>query len=464
MKLSKRIFNKFSNEELKSLNNSIKGYLKIGDIHKANKIFNSINQPDRFTYSIMISGLTKSNDLPRASELFEESKTKFQPDLVLYSSYIDILSKNGNFEMCHELLQEMKEKNIKPNIVLFGHLLSGLTNKFKLKESLKILKYMKENQFEINLYHISMILRIYAKMIRFSMDDIFKFLNEWNLYSTIIHNIVLTAYCNRNLIQEGIEYLKTFKADGVSYNTLITICCKSDKTELAMELFSELKSKHLKIDKNSIVPIITTLKMKGDFLGIKNLVDAHVDIFYDKAGKSPPIHISVNNSIVDALVELEPEIFISKVEDMILKNKSFDNITIASISKMFLKQNKILEFEELMSKYKIPLPIEYFNTLISYYISNNNKKKGIEIFKNLKVKKNIVTMNIMLKCYLEQEDFDNALKLWNEIEFPNQKSYQVLICGLFSKGNEELALKVYDSMDLTPSLELKNFVAKLRKN
>jgi pentatricopeptide repeat protein len=465
MKLSQRIFNNFSKDELKSLNNSIKGYLNIGNIEKANKIFNSIHQPDKFTYSIMIYGMSKSNNLQRVSELFEESKTKFQPDVVLYSSYIDILSKNGNFKKCHELLEEMKEHNIKPNIVLFGHLFSGLTNKYKLRESLKILKYMKENHFEINEYHISMIMKIYAKMIKFSMDDIFKFLNEWNIYSTTIHNIVLTAFSNRNLYFEGIEYLKKFEPDVVSYNTLISSCCKSNKIKLAMKLFSELKSKNFQIDKNSIVPIITTLKGNGSVMEIKEFIEPHMEFFEKLMSDGQPmsLHISVTNSIVDALVELEPEIFILKVEDTILKKKSYDSVTIASISKMYLKQNKILEFEELMRKYRISLPIEYYNTLISHYISNNNKEKGIEIFNQMKLKKNLVTMNTMLSCYLEQGDFENALKLWNEIEFPNQKSYQVLVCGLFSNGNDELAVKVFDSMDIAPSLELKKLVERKKK-
>eukprot|EP01080_Neovahlkampfia_damariscottae_P000782 gene782-9032_t len=438
------------------MNNEIKGYFQIGNIRKVNQIFSKIKNPDKFTYSIMIKGMSKLNNITRVTELFEESKKNIEPDVILYSSYVQILSKNENFSKIKEILQEMIQKNIRPNFVFFGFVLSGLSKKNKLKDSIYIFEYMKKNNYEINEYHISSILKIYANRTKHSMEEIFKFLEESNVKpNLIIHNNVILSFANRKLIDEGIKYLHSLEqVDEFSYNTLLVASCKMNRIELALELLNEMKERNLKVDQNSIVPIITYYKVNK----MKNEVKAFIETQTKNS-----TNLVVMNSIVDTLVELEPDVFINYVEDSILKTNHYDNITIASISKMFLSQGKMDDFEKMIKKYNIQLTIDYYNTFISHCVSKRLFKTGIEIFKNLQLEPDVVTYNIMLNLYLEKGDIKNVINLWNQIESPNHRSYLILINGLFATYNDELAFQVYESMDLEPTEELKKIIEKKKQ-
>ena len=445
--------------ELKLLNNRIKGNFQVGNVEKVNQLFESIKKPDNFTYSIMIKGMAEFNEMERVNQLFEESKKTIEPDVVLYSSYVQILSKNEDFEKIKEIIIEMKEKNLKPNAVFFGFVLSGLTKKNKLKEALYIYNYMKKNNYEINEYHISSIIKIYSNKTIYNMDVIFQFLKDSKIEpNLIIQNNLILAFSNRNLLLEGVKYLKSLKnTDEVSYNTLIVKLCKSKKIELALELFYELKEKNLKIDHNSLVPIINYYK-------IERLNEEAKKFIFEQTKNVK--NIIVMNAIIDTLVESQPEIFVDEVEETILKTNFYDNITIASISKMFLNLDRMKEFKELIQKYDIKLTIDYYNTLISHCVSKRNFKEGIRIFKNLTtstIEPDIVTRNIMMGLYLENGNVMEALKVWNQISSPNQRSYFVVINGLFLNEHDDLAFQVFESMDIKPSLELKNFISLKRK-
>ncbi|GJX06697.1 putative pentatricopeptide repeat-containing protein [Tanacetum coccineum] len=126
---------------------AIDGWLKIGEVDYAWKMFKNIfasgRFPDVVTYNTIINGLCKAKRITEARDIYDEMVQKgLIPSVVTYNLLIDAYCKDNDIDQAVGFFSMMAEKKRNPNVITYSTLIDGLCNAGRSDEALLIWNQM----------------------------------------------------------------------------------------------------------------------------------------------------------------------------------------------------------------------------------------------------------------------------------------------------------------------------------
>lgn len=214
------------------------GYLKIGKLDEAVRIFEGMVEKNVVSWSLMVDGFCKRGRVDEARVLFdsmEDSKNEFT-----WCSMIDGYMKLGRFEDGFRLFLRMRREEevvIEPTILTVIFESCGRNRRFR--EGWQMHGLLSRLGFEYDVFLANSVIAMYSR---------FGFVNEArNLFDTtsekdvVSWNSLLNGYVQCGKLEEAYELFKRMDSkDLVSWTTLLTGFSSRGLTERCADLFSKM--------------------------------------------------------------------------------------------------------------------------------------------------------------------------------------------------------------------------------
>ena len=399
-----------------TFNSLIDAYVRQNNMNKVFLLISKMQQlnikPDNFTYTTIIKGLNKDsfstnsnnkmNELELAFQLFEKVKQVSKPDEILYNCIMDACLRFNQVDKMLELYKEMLDNGIALSSVTCGIVIKAYGMKGDVDSALKIYEQMKLNKIKISSVTYGCLINVCTKNNKLMKAfELYELLNKEGIeMNTILYTTMIKAYSKTKNLNKVIEILNTMlnsknaKPNIITYNCVIDCCIKCDNFQLAYEYFNYLVSINKDIQNNK---------------GIDN-------------------------------------------------NLKLDIVTFSTLIKGELHKNHFNNAKDLMKKMMefdyIKLDCILLNTLLDGCEKCNCYREALDIFylfKKRNVPMNMMTYSILLKILGIMKDFDNSLKLFEEMKNDKNISMNLIIMTCFIKtcvstGHLKEALVTFNSI------------------
>ena len=373
---------------------------KSGDMKQALSFLESMKSldiaPDGYTYSIVINGL-KINNSPHSivRETITNIKSliqthEFKLDEIFFNSVMDVCSRYDFYDLMKEYYEIMKSNRIPESSITYGILIKAFGKSNDFENAQKIFEKMLNSNMVINEMTYGCILDACAKSGRMDVAmKIFESLKNSNAsMNSIVFTTIIKGYMNNEAYDRAILFFDTIKGlvdlPGmiISFNCMLDLYVRMNNLQKAEELFEEIDTK-FKADVISYSTIIKGLcnlnrKDKG-FEYIKRLVEQY---------KEDLIDISVINLYLDSCANVNDfKLGIQVYQFVMTKNIVPNEITFGIMIKIygFAKElQKAFDLLELMEVYQINPSIIVYTNLIHISFYNKNPKKAEMAFLQFK--------------------------------------------------------------------------------
>lgn len=188
--------------------------------------------PDSAAYSLTVHAKVRLGDLDSAWEMYQEMvKRGFQANSFVYTSFIGAYCGEGRIEEADHLMQEMEEKDLKPYVETFDHLIIGCAILERLQECLSACE----------------------KMLRMGL-----------IPSCLSFNKMVEKLCERGDVEQANAMLtvlldKGFLPNDITYAHLIEGYAKKDEIQEVLKLYYEMEYKSLSPGLSVFTSIIQSL-------------------------------------------------------------------------------------------------------------------------------------------------------------------------------------------------------------
>ncbi|KAL6652661.1 hypothetical protein ACP70R_011586 [Stipagrostis hirtigluma subsp. patula] len=260
-----------------SFNVVIKGVCRVGDVQKALKLVERMDEfgcsPDTITHNILVDGLCRVKEVNKGREVLRRLQKDgvCMPNVVTYTSVISGYCKAGRMEDAIAVYNDMVGSGTTPNTVTYNVLINGCGKAGDMESAAKM-------------YHQMMIRRCPPDVVTFSslidgycrsgqLDGAMRTWKEMaqchiqpNVYT---FSIIIHALCKQNRSEEAKGLLKelNMRADiaprAFIYNPVIDILCKGGKVDEANSILMDMEEKGCHPDKYTYTILIIGLCMKG---------------------------------------------------------------------------------------------------------------------------------------------------------------------------------------------------------
>ena len=401
-----------------TFNSLIDAYVRQNNMNKVYFLISKMQQlnikPDNFTYTTIIKGLNKDsfsadsnnkrNELEIAFKLFEKVKQISKPDEILYNCIMDACLRFNQIDKMLELYKEMIDNGITLSSVTCGIVIKAYGMKGDVDSALKMYEKMKAEKIKISGVTYGCLINVCTKNNQLMKAfELYELLNKEGIeMNTILYTTMIKAYSKTKNLNKVIEILNTMinsknaKPNIITYNCVIDCCIKCDNFQLAYEYFNYLIQINKNINDNKNIDNTNNLKL--DIVTFSTLIKG----------------------------ELHKHRF-NNAKNLMQKMMEFDYIKLDCIL-----LNTLLDGCEKCNCYKEALDIFY-------------------LFKKKNVAMNMMTYSILLKILGIIKDFDNSLKLFEEMKADKNISMNLIIITCFIKtcvstGHIKEALITFNSI------------------
>ncbi|WOH11651.1 hypothetical protein DCAR_0831141 [Daucus carota subsp. sativus] len=194
-------------------------------------------QPDEVTYSVMIDAYGRAGNVDMALNLYDRARTEnWRIDAVTFATVIRIYGTSKNYDGCLNVYEEMKALGVKPNLFLYNNLIDAM-GRGKRPWQAKT---------------------IYKEMIGNGLTP------SWATYAALIR-----AYGRARYGEDAVAVYKEIRAKGmelnlVLYNTLLAMCADIGFTDVAADIFEDMKrSENCKPDSWTFSSLVTIYSCCG---------------------------------------------------------------------------------------------------------------------------------------------------------------------------------------------------------
>ncbi|KAG7016643.1 Pentatricopeptide repeat-containing protein, partial [Cucurbita argyrosperma subsp. argyrosperma] len=398
--------------------------------------------PSEKQFEILIRMHCDANRGLRVYYVYEKMK-KFGviPRVFLYNRILDALVKTGNLDLALSVYRDFQENGLVEENITFMILIKGLCKAGRVDEMLELLGRMRANSCKPDVFAYTAMVKVLV-----SEENLEGCLRVWD-----------------EMIADRVE------PDVMAYGTLIIGLCKVGRVRKAFELFQEMKGKRILIDRaiygSLIEAFVQDEKVGLAFDLLKDLVDsgyrADLEIYdslikglcnvnqVDRAYKL--FRVTIREDLKPDFGTVKP-IMIQYVETRRMEDLwkllsllqklelSMDDLLSKFMSLMVEEEDKISTaldvFRGLIDKGYGSVAI--YNIIIGALHRHGQAKKALEIYndmKNSNIEPDPSTYSIIVSCYVEVEEIQEACASHNKIvelgSVPSVAAYCSLSEGLF---------------------------------
>lgn len=315
---------------------------------------------------------------------------------------------------------EIKEK--KDDVNLSYHLLLSCcinSNNLNIDQCIDILKWMKLTNFKINKHSI----KDYSK-------DITKLLSSCNKISMIeslksIHSLIDKAVIQKDIFI-NIELMNCYEK------------CTNDYKQ-SLNIFYSINN-----DLQNVFSVGIILKLLLKYKCYHQLLDIYdkYQLLNDEINSIFAVKACINLNNYDKGIQI-----ISKQNFLDSSNIKIRNVLIDFYAHFGDIKNALNIFNLIDDKIKDNITIA---NMMKLYVKNEKYKDALKIFETFPHLKDKININLAMKCYGKLGDIDNAQHIFNNINEENQNfaSINTMITIYIENGLYENALEIYDKNEL----------------
>lgn len=352
--------------------------------------------PDGYTYSIILNGL-KQNASPAelVSECLENIRRvieagEFKLDEVFFNSILDVCAKYELYDKLSYFYDLMREKGVAESSITFGIIIKAFGKVGEFEKAYDIFDRMVRANLAINDVTYGCILDACAKSGKMDIAiKIYESLSKTKLnYNSIVYTTIIKGFIKVERFQEAVDFFESIKRHKdltgmiITYNCALDVYVRKGDLASALRLFAEIDQVY-KADLISYSTIIKGLCAKDqraealDYL--KRMINSGIEI-----------DISVINLFLDNCANPgDFRLGVQGYQYALLKNVAPNEITFGIMVKIYgfsRELSKAFELLDLMDAYKIKPSIIIFTNLVHISFYNKTPKKAelaFTLFKKL---------------------------------------------------------------------------------
>ncbi|KAF5477413.1 hypothetical protein F2P56_004053 [Juglans regia] len=364
----------------------INGFLKVGKLEEASRVFEVMVERDLVSWSSMVDGYCKAEKIVDARNLFD-----IMPDrnIVTWTAIIDGYMKIKSFKDGFELFLSMRmDGKVKVNPTTLTVLLEACGSFGRYGEGIQL----------------------HGLVSRMGLD-----------YDVFLGNSMITMYCRFNCMDVATALFHQMnRKDVVSWNSLIAGYVQCGSVEEAYRLFERMPIK----DIISWTTMITGFSSKG-------VTEKCIQLFKMMPEKDDIAWTAVISGFVNN--EEYEEAFRWFVE-MLQEEVRPNPLTLSSVlsaSASLATHNQGLQIHAYVLKMDMEFDLSIQNSLVSMYSKCGNVNDAYQIFTNINAP-NIISFNSMITGYAQNGFGKEALKLFRKMQNEGQKPNQITCLGVLS--------------------------------
>lgn len=414
--------------------------------------------PDGFTYSIIVNGLKLndsspalvSNSLERIKKVIEMNT--FRLDEIFFNSILDVCTRYDFVDYLDVFYKLMQKNNIKESALTFGILVKGYAKAKEFDKAFNIFEIMINSNMRINDITYGCILDSCAKNGNMNIAlKIYKILkkSEINLNS-IVFTTIIKGFIRSEAYEEALGFFNEVKMHQdlsgmiITYNCALDVMVRKKDIVEALKLFEEIDAV-FKADLISYSTIIKGLCQNGQLPKALEYVKTMINA-------TKEVDVSVINLFLDSCSNKEDfSLGVKGYQYAMMKNIPPNEITFGIMVKIFgfsRELHKAFDLLDLMEVYEIKPSIIIFTNLIHISFYNRNPKKA-ELAFTLMRKQGIKGDSLMFSKII-----DGLIRFKQSQKVPKYIDYALKDNCFLKKATVEEIKKALPEKEIVAKLEL----------
>ncbi|XP_073302790.1 putative pentatricopeptide repeat-containing protein At3g15200 isoform X1 [Primulina huaijiensis] len=346
----------------------------------------------------------------------------FFPDTCIYNEILDILGRMKQFDEFFQVFDEMSMGRHLIDQRTFAITVSRLSGAHKVDEAIGFFHKIEGFGLERDLVAFQTLLLSLCRHKHVEEAEVL-FRNKKSEFRDDIKtwNIILNGWCVLGSFRDAKRFWKDIlasnsKPDKFTYGNFINSLSKSGKISTAKKLLQTMWEK-------DCAPDAAICNCVMDGLCFKKRVPEALQIFSEMSLKGCTPNASTYNTLIKHLCKIQ------RME----------------------KVHELLNEMEAMGESCLPNALTY-NYLISSAKTPEEVDKILEMMEKNGCKLLADTYNLILRLFMKWGNEARAKKIWDEMENsgtgPDNRSYTIMIHGLYYNGRIRNALKYFNEMML----------------
>ncbi|KAK4439164.1 putative pentatricopeptide repeat-containing protein [Sesamum alatum] len=349
-----------------------------------------------------------------------KSSIGFFPGTTIYNEILDILGRMRRFDELLQVLDEMSRRKKLINERTYGIVVHRFAAAHKVDEAIEFFNKIEDFGLERNLVAFQTLLLSLCRykhveeaeyLFRIKKSEFSDDIKTWN--------IILNGWCVLRSLPDAKRFWKDIvasecKPDKFTYGIFINSLSKSGKISTAVKLLRTMWEKGCRPD----VAICNTVI---DGLCFKKRIPEALQIFGEMNERDCSPNVATYNSLIKHLCKIRR---MDKVHELLHEMEEKGESCAPND----------LTYSYLLKAAKKPEEVDG--------ILERMEKSGCKLHAD--------TYNLVLRLFMEWGDEGRLKYTWNEMERsglgPDQRSYTIIIHGLYDKGKIEYALEFFAEM------------------
>nr|AYM00709.1 pentatricopeptide repeat protein [Salvia miltiorrhiza] len=422
-------------------NRCIDLYFKSGSTKDALKLFEDIPSKNIVSWNLYLKILVKCFDMASARKVFDEMPER---DAVSWNTVISGYISSGLFESAWEVFLEMRDRGVRPSEFTFSMMLCCVKCREHAKE-------------------------IHGRIVR----------NGGFNSSLVVGNSLIDMYGKLGLVEYSLAVFSSMeKVDVISWNSVISGCCKSGYEHFALHQFYVMGSNGFKVDEYSVSSVLTAcsnlrnlekgkqvfcFSMKMGFLGNTVVSSAAIDLFskcnrLESALRVFKESFALDSPLCNAMIacyashDLEEnalELFVCSLRENI-RPTEFTLSSVLHSASVFVPVEQGSQLHSLVIKTGFEVDAVVTSSLVQMYNKYGLVEFALEIFSNM-VSRDLVAWNTMILGLTDNgkllEAIDLFKKLFESGLHPDQITFSGVLLACSYGGLLEEGMAIFSSME-----------------
>ncbi|XP_061352163.1 pentatricopeptide repeat-containing protein At1g53600, mitochondrial [Gastrolobium bilobum] len=422
----------------------INGYLKMGEVNEALRVFEKMGERDVVSWSAMVDGLCRDERVAGARNLFDRMPER---NVVSWSAMIDGYMEKGFFQEGFYLFLDMrKEGLVGVNSTTMTIVLKACGSCGRMPEGMQIHGLVSRMGFEFDNVLSNSIITMYCMFGCTHMAS--KIFCTMSNKDNVTWNSLISGYVHNNEVEAAYRVFERMpEKDLISWTAMITGFTKSGRVAKAIELFDMLPEKD---------DFVWTAVISG-FVNNKEYEEAlHWYAQMNRQGCRPnPLTMSSVLAASAALVALNQGL---QIHSCVLKMNLEYNLSVQnSLISFYSKCGNVIDAYRIFIDVTEPNGVSY-NSIINGFAQNGLGEDALSIYKKMRsegLEPNHVTFLAVLSACSHAGLIEEGWNLFNTMKShygiePEADHYACIVDLLGRAGLLDEAIDLIRSMPLKP--------------
>ncbi|XP_024018557.1 LOW QUALITY PROTEIN: pentatricopeptide repeat-containing protein At4g02750 [Morus notabilis] len=369
-------------------NNKIHQLAKLGRVHEARQVFDSMSQRDSISWNSMITGYTRNGLLPEARALFNSFQGK---NVVTWTTLLTGFAKHGLVDEARSLFESMPERSV----VSWNAMVSGYVQNGDLKRA----------------------------------KEVFDEIPERNIASW---NSMITGYCRCGMMSKAREVFDQMEEKNyVSWMVMISGYVETSEYREAWGLFLMMLRCGMRPDQAIFVVALSAVTGVKAHRLVESLRTFSVKIGYED-------DVVVGMTVLNAYTRSGSlDSAIKFFETMPERNEYTWSTMIAAFSQRGRLNDALSLYERATEK-----GVATRTTMMAAYARSGNIHEARHMFDEI-INPSVVTWNAIIAGYAQNGMLEEAKDMFMRVPLHNSASWAALISGFAQSGQYIEALNLF---------------------